>query len=161
MQLYNRKLSSHHRRMRLSHWLLWNQLQSQYVKSPLIIVDSKSLFVSPDCTEVPNCASVGREECSLSTPEQNCGPCLQGHVGAAGTGNNECIRKSINIVCMHTIIIILCKHIFVECSGSPDCGVLNRERCSQVENTCGSCFPRHLGENGFSNESCFGMSQQY
>ncbi|XP_064392597.1 uncharacterized protein LOC135340207 [Halichondria panicea] len=86
-----------------------------------------------NCTEVPNCVSVGREECSLLTPEQTCGACLQGHVGAAGTGNNECIQ----------------------CSGSPDCGALNREPCNQVENTCGPCFPRHLGETGYSNESCF------
>lgn len=46
-----------------------------------------------DCTEVPDCAGIGREECSLETPEQTCGPCLAGHVGEEGDGNEECISK--------------------------------------------------------------------
>ena len=45
-----------------------------------------------DCTEVEDCADIGREECSLDTPEQTCGACLQGHVGEEGDGNEECIR---------------------------------------------------------------------
>lgn len=44
------------------------------------------------------------------------------------------------------------------CSGAPNCAALNRYPCSEVPNTCGRCFPRHLGVEGFSNESCFGMS---
>ena len=49
-----------------------------------------------DCTEVPDCASIGREECSLTTPQQTCGNCLSGYVGAAGTGNTECICKYLD-----------------------------------------------------------------
>ena len=41
------------------------------------------------------------------------------------------------------------------CSGAPDCTALNREPCSDVANTCGACFERHLGEEGFSNQPCF------
>ena len=44
-----------------------------------------------DCTEVPDCAFIGREECSLMTPQQTCGPCLDGYVGEMGTSNSECI----------------------------------------------------------------------
>lgn len=42
------------------------------------------------------------------------------------------------------------------CSGAPDCAALNRHPCHDVANTCGVCFQRHLGEEGNSNQSCFG-----
>ena len=42
------------------------------------------------------------------------------------------------------------------CSGAPNCMALNRHPCSAVPNTCGPCFQRHLGEEGYSNGSCFG-----
>lgn len=61
-------------------------------------------------------------------------------------------------------IIILCEacnqHLLycgcIVCSGAPDCMALNREPCTTVRNTCGSCFRRHLGQEGFSNDPCFG-----
>lgn len=86
-----------------------------------------------NCTEALECVGIGREPCSLQTPQQTCGPCLAGFVGEGGDGNSECIL----------------------CSGAPDCIALNREPCSDVANTCGACFERHLGEEGFSNQPCF------
>lgn len=89
-----------------------------------------------NCTEAADCADIGREECSLQTVEQTCGPCLQGHIGESGDGNTECIL----------------------CSGSPNCSAINRAPCAAVENTCGPCFLRHLtvsGQEGVSNEPCF------
>ena len=53
---------------------------------------------------------------------------------------------------------IFSSHFPAVCSGAPDCTALNRYPCSEVPNTCGHCFTRHLGVEGFSNESCFGMS---
>ena len=53
---------------------------------------------------------------------------------------------------------IFSSHLPAVCSGAPDCTALNRYPCSEVPNTCGRCFSRHLGVEGFSNESCFGMS---
>ena len=45
----------------------------------------------PDCTGAPDCASLGREACSLSTPENTCGVC---HSQPAGDdvqwGNSSC-----------------------------------------------------------------------
>ena len=42
----------------------------------------------------------------------------------------------------------------VECSGSPDCSTLNRESCSSVANTCGSCISGFVGEDGYHNSMC-------
>jgi hypothetical protein len=46
----------------------------------------------------------------------------------------------------------------VNCSGSPDCGSLNREDCSLVEGTCGECLSGSVGLAGASNTRClFGV----
>ena len=42
----------------------------------------------------------------------------------------------------------------VDCSGAPACGVLNRQGCIIVANTCGSCFDGFFGIVGPSNTPC-------
>ncbi len=62
------------------------------------------------------------------------------------------------------VCVCVCVCGFAVCSGAPNCTTLNREPCAVVENTCGSCFRRHLtapGHEGFSNEHCFGELKDY
>ena len=123
---------------------------------------------SPDCTGAPDCSDLGRGPCSLDTPEQTCSSCLPGHVGEQGDGNTQCIRTKPFIQLQKEFYLYACFCLPLSstfsfclpavCSGAPNCAALNRYPCSEVPNTCGRCFPRHLGVEGFSNESCFGMS---
>ncbi len=88
----------------------------------------------PDCTDVPDCANIGRVECSLSTPEQTCGLCLPGHVGLAGPGNMECIRKYISY-CMsmkyHVVYIqLLSKNVTLQKSNTK---IANTYVIAQIE----------------------------
>ena len=55
-----------------------------------------------------------------------------------------------------TFLLYFGYNFVVVCSGAPNCMALNRHPCSAVPNTCGPCFTRHLGEEGYSNGSCFG-----
>ena len=70
------------------------------VSPELILTDEESTctFCLLDCTEASDCADIGREDCSIDTPEQTCGSCLEGYVGEAGNGNSECICKRHCIV---------------------------------------------------------------
>ena len=44
----------------------------------------------------------------------------------------------------------------VNCSMTPDCITLNRQRCSSVAHTCGACLtPEHVGEDGHGNSHCY------
>ena len=46
--------------------------------------------------------------------------------------------------------------VTINCSGAPDCESLNREGCSDVENTCGHCFVGNfLGVDGYANTFCY------
>ena len=46
--------------------------------------------------------------------------------------------------------------VTINCSAAPDCESLNREGCSDVENTCGHCFAGNfLGEDGHANTFCY------
>lgn len=120
----------------------------------------------PDCTGAPDCSDLGRGPCSLDTPEQTCASCLPGHVGEQGDGNTQCIctkhfiqlQKEFYTHFFSFLSSIFSSCLSAVCSGAPNCAALNRYPCSDVPNTCGRCFPRHLGVEGFSNESCFGMS---
>lgn len=63
-------------------------------------------------------------------------------------------KPKANVTAVFTYFIFAM--IIVVCSGAPNCMALNRHPCSAVPNTCGPCFTRHLGEEGYSNGSCFG-----
>ena len=62
-----------------------------------------------------------------------------------------------NVVREMVIVYFIIFLLHAVCSGAPNCMSLNRHPCSEVPNTCGPCFTRHLGEEGFSNTSCFGI----
>ena len=42
----------------------------------------------------------------------------------------------------------------VSCANAPNCPSLNRENCSTVENTCGTCKDGYTGDDGPSNNLC-------
>ena len=43
----------------------------------------------------------------------------------------------------------------VNCTTAPDCATLNREGCSIVANTCGSCLSDFVGVAGYANSACY------
>jgi hypothetical protein len=46
---------------------------------------------------------------------------------------------------------------FVSCDLAPNCTYLNREGCSDQENTCGPCLPQFSGLHGDDNSPCFSL----
>jgi hypothetical protein len=42
----------------------------------------------------------------------------------------------------------------VSCFDSPNCFARNRQNCSTVRDTCGSCYPGFIGEDGSHNSHC-------
>lgn len=42
----------------------------------------------------------------------------------------------------------------VDCSGAPNCTLLNREDCSSHPHTCGACLEDYLGTAGYHNSKC-------
>jgi hypothetical protein len=62
----------------------------------------------------------------------------------------EDVIEEVTDVFVPTIIIEL------NCSAAADCAAMNREPCSEVEHTCGSCFAgNYLGEPGHANTFCY------
>jgi hypothetical protein len=46
------------------------------------------------------------------------------------------------------------------CTFAPNCTLLNRESCSDVEDTCGSCLLNFIGQTGSHNSLCVDLNQQ-
>jgi len=42
----------------------------------------------------------------------------------------------------------------IDCSSAPDCAVLDREECANVDNTCGRCLSGYIGTDGDDNSEC-------
>lgn len=47
------------------------------------------------------------------------------------------------------------------CALAPDCAAINRNPCSQVANTCGSCISPFIGEPGVANTPCISETDYY
>ena len=63
--------------------------------------------------------------------------------------DNDVIDEVVDIHLPAAVIII-------NCSMAPDCMSLNREPCSNIAHTCGTCFPGNfLGQAGDANTFCY------
>ena len=69
---------------------------------------------------------------------------------AFASGNNDAVMKSINVVASSIST--------VNCSAAPACRALNRNLCSTVTQTCGTCLQGFLGIAGHSNSKCSNAS---
>ena len=67
-------------------------MRKNFFAKAKLLLPTHYLFIV-DCTEAADCVDIGRDECSLETPEQTCGECLSGYVGQTGDGNSECISE--------------------------------------------------------------------
>lgn len=66
------------------------------------------------------------------------------------SSEEEAVIEEVRDVLVPVVVIV------TNCSAAPDCESLNRDNCSDVEHTCGTCFAgNYLGEAGHANTFCY------
>ena len=95
------------------------------VYEDILLYNIVNCFFLSDCSRAPDCVLLGRETCSLDTPENTCGVCNTQETWNRGDwGNSSCLTvHTLTLASTHVPSTVQCKILYVHISGahSNDC----------------------------------------
>ena len=77
------------------------------------------------------------------------------------SSNSALLVNSTSTLSLNMINVIGSFLNKVNCTGISNCVKLNRHDCSNVDFTCGDCFPDYIGESGPHNSMCVKSSSNF
>jgi len=116
-----------------------------------IISAISSLLNIVSCTGAPDCAALGREDCSSTT--DTCGECLIGQLGASGDSNSACFYFPFSRKLVETLPME-CNN---NCSAAGACSYVNIDNGASMSSCTSSdanCLPVCSCNTGFYGTLC-------